>query len=99
MGRIRDSSTFAAGQSSGIGRYEVPTEVSLPGFGIGIINEDFNIVGIRQVVTKKLEEGGDAEFVRAEGLTIPTALDCSPNYIRGECLCHLHGFPLRLPCY
>ena len=45
-GRIRDSSTFAAGQRSEIGRYEVPTEVSLPGFGIGMINEDFHIAGI-----------------------------------------------------
>ena len=36
----------------------------------------------------------DAEFVRAKGLTIPTALDCSPHYIRGECLCHLQEFPL-----
>ena len=35
VGRIRDSSNFAAGQRSEIGRYEVPTEVSLPGFGIG----------------------------------------------------------------
>ena len=46
VGRIRDSSTFAAGQRSGIGRYEVPTEESLPGFGIGMINEDFHIAGI-----------------------------------------------------
>ena len=29
VGRIRDSSTFAAGQRSEIGRYEVPTEVSV----------------------------------------------------------------------
>ena len=40
VGRIRHSSTFAAGQRSEIGRYEVLTEVSLPGFGIGMINED-----------------------------------------------------------
>ena len=46
VGRIRDSSTFAAGQRSEIGRYEVPTEVSLPGFGIGVTNEDFHIAGI-----------------------------------------------------
>ena len=45
MGRIRDSSAFAAGERSEIGRYEDPTEVSLPGFGIGMINEDFNIAG------------------------------------------------------
>ena len=46
VGRIRDSRTFAAGQRSEIGRYEDPWEVSLPGFGIGMINEDFHIAGI-----------------------------------------------------
>ena len=45
-GRIRDSRTFAAGQRSEICRYEDPWEVSLPGLGIGIINEDFHIAGI-----------------------------------------------------
>ena len=54
VGRIRDSSTFAAWQRSEIGRYEVPKEVSLPGFGIGMINEDFHIDGIWQVVTERL---------------------------------------------
>ena len=46
VGRIRDSRTFAAGQRSGIGRYKDPLEVSLPGLGIGVINEDFYIAGI-----------------------------------------------------
>ena len=46
MGRIRDSNTFAAGQRSEMGRYEVPTEVSFPGFDIGMINEDVHIAGI-----------------------------------------------------
>ena len=46
VGRIRDSSTLAVGQRSEIGRYEVPTEMSLPGLGIGMINEDFHIAGI-----------------------------------------------------
>ena len=46
VGRIRYSSTFAAGQRSEIGRYVVPREVSLPGFGIGMINKDFHIAGI-----------------------------------------------------
>ena len=50
MDRIRDSSTFAAGQRSEIGRYEVHREVSLPGFGIGMINEEFHIAGIWHVV-------------------------------------------------
>ena len=46
VGSIRDSSTFAAGQRSEIGQYEVPTEVSLPGFGIEMIIEDFHMTGI-----------------------------------------------------
>ena len=46
VGRIRVSMTFAAGQSSEIGRYEDPWEVYLPGLGIGMINEDFHIAGI-----------------------------------------------------
>ena len=46
VGRIRDSRTFAAGQRSEIGLYEDPWEVSLPGLGIGMINEDFHIAGI-----------------------------------------------------
>ena len=41
-----DSRTFAAGQRSEIGRYEDPWEVSLPGLGIGMINEDFHIARI-----------------------------------------------------
>ena len=45
VGKNRDSSAFTAGQRSEIGRYEVPTEVSLPGFGVGMINEDFHIAG------------------------------------------------------
>ena len=44
--RIRDSSTFAAGQRNEIGRYEVPTEVSLSGFGNGMIIGDCHISGI-----------------------------------------------------
>ena len=41
----------------------------------------------------------NAEFVGAKCLTISIALDCSRNYVRGECLCHLHWTPLGLPCY
>ena len=55
MGRIRDSSTFEAGKRSEIGRYEVPREVSLSGFGIGIDNEDFHISGMWHVVTERLK--------------------------------------------
>ena len=55
VSRIRDSSTFVAGHRSEIGRYEVTTDVSLPGFGIGMINEDFHIAGIWQVVTDRLQ--------------------------------------------
>ena len=46
VGRIRDSSTFVAWQRSEIGQYRVPREVSLPGFGIGMIIEDFHIAGL-----------------------------------------------------
>ena len=46
VGRIRVSSTYAVGQRSDIGQYEVPKEVSLPGFGIGMMNEHFHITGI-----------------------------------------------------
>ena len=46
VGRIRVTRTFAAGQRGEIGGYEDPWEVSLSGLGIGLINEDFLIVGI-----------------------------------------------------
>ena len=65
----------------------------MPGFGIGMINEDFHIDGIWQVVTERLKRAvmysmaprseilqvEDADFVRAKGLTIPIALGCSPH--------------------
>ena len=51
---IRASITFAAGQSSEIGRYEVPREGSLPGLGIGVTIDDFQIAGIRHDVTESL---------------------------------------------
>ena len=38
---IRGSITFAAGQSSEIGRYEVPGEESLLGIGIEMTIDDF----------------------------------------------------------
>ena len=54
-------------------------------------------------MTIEVEESGDilnrsrseivqveyAEFPGAKCLTISTPLDCSRNYVRGECLCHL----------
>ena len=46
VGRIIVSRTFAAGQRSDISRYEDPWEVSLPGLGMGMINEDLHIAGI-----------------------------------------------------
>ena len=46
---IRASITFAAGQSSEIGRYEVSREESLSGLGITI--DDFQIAGIWHDVT------------------------------------------------
>ena len=35
--------TFAAGKRSEIGRYEVPREDSLSGFGMGMTIDDFQI--------------------------------------------------------
>ena len=62
--------------------------MSLLGFGIGMINDDFHIAGIRQVEEgcdvfndprSEILQVDDAEFVRAKSLTIATALDCSPH--------------------
>ena len=67
--------------------------MSLPGFGIGMINDDFHIAGIRQVVAERLKrvvmysigprsemlQVEDAEFVGAKVLTIFAALDCFHN--------------------
>ena len=50
MGRIRESSTFAAGQRNIIGRYDVPMDVSLLGFGIGMINEDCHMAGSESIL-------------------------------------------------
>ena len=52
---IRASITFAAGQSSEIGRYEVPREESLTGLGIGMTIDDFQISWIRHDVTESLK--------------------------------------------
>ena len=49
---MRASITFAAGQSSEIGRYKVPREESLPGIGMTI--DDFQIAAIRHDVTESL---------------------------------------------
>ena len=49
---MRASITFAAGQSSEIGLYEVPREESLSGLGIGMTIDDFQIAGIRHDVTE-----------------------------------------------
>ena len=63
--------------------------MSLPRFGIGMINDDLHIAGIRQC-GREVEEGcdvfngprsemlqvEDAEFVGVKGLIISTGLDC-----------------------
>ena len=53
---MRASITFAAWQSSEIGRYEVHREESLSGFGIGMTIDDFKIAGILHDVTGVIEE-------------------------------------------
>ena len=55
MVSMRASITVAARQSSEIDRYEVPREVSLPGLGIGMTIDDFQIAGIRHDVTESLK--------------------------------------------
>ena len=55
VGRVRDSSTFMAGKRSEIGQYVVPMEVFLPGFCIGMINENFHVAGI-WIVPEKLKK-------------------------------------------
>ena len=52
---MRASITFAAGKGSDISRYEVSREESLPGLGIGITIDDFQIAGIRHDVTESLK--------------------------------------------
>ena len=52
---MRASITFATGQSSDIGRYKVPREESLPGLGIGVTIDDFQIYGNRHDVTESLK--------------------------------------------
>ena len=54
MGSISASKTFAAGQMSEMGRYDVPCEESFPGFGIGMTIEDFQIAGILEELTESL---------------------------------------------
>ena len=54
-GKMRASVTFAAGQSSEIGRYDVPCEESLPGLGMGMTNEVFQIEGIRLNLKESLK--------------------------------------------
>ena len=52
---MRASITFAAGQSSEIGRYDVPCKESLPGLGMGMTNEVFQIEGIRLDLKESLK--------------------------------------------
>ena len=49
---MRATITFAAEQSSEFGRYEDPREESLPGLGIGMTIDDFQIAGIQHDVTQ-----------------------------------------------
>ena len=47
--------TFAAGQNSEIGRYDVPCEESLSGLGMGMTNAVFQIEGIRLNLKESLK--------------------------------------------
>ena len=48
------SRTLTAGHSSELGLYEVPCDESLPGLGIGMTNEVFQIDGRRQDLRESL---------------------------------------------
>ena len=52
---MRASITFAAGQSSEIGQYQVPRKESLAGLGIWMTIDDFQIAGIRHSVAESLK--------------------------------------------
>ena len=54
-GKYESLHNFRCGQSSEIGRYEVPREDSLPGLGIGMTIDDFQIARIRHDVTESLK--------------------------------------------
>ena len=54
VGSISVSKNFAAGQMREMGRYDVPCEVSFPGFGIGMTIEDFQIAGILEELAESL---------------------------------------------
>ena len=73
---IRASITFAAGQSSEIGRYEVHREESLPGLGIGMTIDDFQIAGIRHDVM---------ELIRAKSFGIAAVAYSFNDLVRCEC--------------
>ena len=52
---MRAPITFAAGQKSDIGRFEVPIEETLLCFGMGMTRGDFQIAGIRHDDTESLK--------------------------------------------
>ena len=54
---MRASITFAAGQNSEIGRYEGPREESLPGLGIWMTIDNFQIAGIQHAVRYSIALG------------------------------------------
>lgn len=55
-GRRSFSRTFTAGHKSEMGRYEPECVGSFPGFGSGIMTEDFQIAGIEQEATELLNK-------------------------------------------
>ena len=85
-----------------MGRYEVPWEVSLPDFSIGMIDDYIHIAGVLHVVTDRLKSAMMylipiiSKLFKCKILSLlePKAL----LYIHGECLLH-HSFPPGLLCY
>ena len=54
-GRRSLSRTLAAGQRRETGRYDLDSQGSLPGFGSGMIVDDFQIAGTWQVAIERLK--------------------------------------------
>ena len=95
---MRASITFAAGQRTEIGRYELPTEESLPCFGMGITIDVFQIAEIRHDVTKSLKSAvvfnrlgskifrvKDTEFLMSKYSGVSAVMYSFNNLLRCEC--------------
>ena len=95
---MRVSITFAAGQISEIGRYEVPREEFLPGFWMDMTIDNFQMARIRYGVTESLKRAvrysialgprfyvKDTELIRSKGSCVAEVTYSFSNLVRCEC--------------